>query len=558
MKIRYVVFFLVFGYSCYSYGQPPGFYARFQEDSQTPYGMLIMDSTGNPVYPLLGIDPECPLVYRCGYFRYVFGDEFNTDATIPDSGKWNYGLPWEEASCGNGELSLNISTRTSTPNLSVSNGTLKMQARYQPTQGKYVHWRPDGDTICVKDGTPRVNAREFPYTSAYLVSRQTFRYGMFHIRCRMPSAWGTWPAFWLFGDGQQEIDWFEFIPSDHQDLRTFGFSVHAETEFNTYTQDFTFPDSLFPGPADNLSTGFYDFVGLWDSTHVSLFIGRNGKYYLNGLYIPPAWLAGNGPASLVNPPCTAPCDKQDNPLLLIISMGVANTKNCVRLNLCPDSTQFPQTLEVDFVRVYQRRNCSVNQHYCTNPQVNPTDYTYLSGRNVQLSSSTDPYASCSFVVESSATNQLYNPSFSTVLAEGTESVRMLPGFHAKAGSNFRARVVDCHSSPSYSADRTAAPNPVFQGKTLSEPPVQLSPFISLYPNPTMGVFTLQVGGGDGAAGARAVVWNALGQRVVPGVAVPESGRLELDLRTEAAGVYLVQVVGSTGAVLGSTRVAVQR
>jgi hypothetical protein len=82
--------------------------------------------------------------------------------------------------------------------------------------------------------------------------------------------------------------------------------------------------------------------------------------------------------------------------------------------------------------------------------------------------------------------------------------------------------------------------------------------ISLYPNPTTGVFTLQVGGGDGAAGARAVVWNALGQRVVPGVAVPESGRLELDLRTEAAGVYLVQVVGSTGAVLGSTRVAVQR
>jgi hypothetical protein len=55
-----------------------------------------------------------------------------------------------------------------------------------------------------------------------------------------------------------------------------------------------------------------------------------------------------------------------------------------------------------------------------------------------------------------------------------------------------------------------------------------------------------------------VVWNALGQRVVPGVAVPESGRLELDLRTEAAGVYLVQVVGSTGAVLGSTRLAVQQ
>jgi hypothetical protein len=48
------------------------------------------------------------------------------------------------------------------------------------------------------------------------------------------------------------------------------------------------------------------------------------------------------------------------------------------------------------------------------------------------------------------------------------------------------------------------------------------------------------------------------QRVVAGVAVPPSGRLELDLCTEAAGVYLVQVVSATGAVLGTTRVAVQR
>jgi hypothetical protein len=149
----------------------------------------------------------------------------------------------------------------------------------------------------------------------------------------------------------------------------------------------------------------------------------------------------------------------------------------------------------------------------------------------------------------------------TLVLQASHEVLLLPGFDSNVGSNFIAQIEDDLCS-------TASTNPFNSAKTSTDTPTQgnLLPRISnseftLYPNPTTGVFTLQMSGGGSegvAAGARAVVWNALGQRVVAGVAVPPSGRVELDLRTEAAGVYLVQVVSETGAVLGTTRVAVQR
>jgi hypothetical protein len=139
----------------------------------------------------------------------------------------------------------------------------------------------------------------------------------------------------------------------------------------------------------------------------------------------------------------------------------------------------------------------------------------------------------------------------TLVLQASHEVLLLPGFDSNVGSNFTAQIEDDLCS-------TASTNPFNSAKTSTDTPTQgnLLPRISnseftLYPNPTTGVFTLQMSGG-GSEGV------AAGARVVTGVAVPPSGRLELDLRTEAAGMYLVQVVSETGAVLGTTRVAVQR
>lgn len=45
------------------------------------------------------------------------------------------------------------------------------------------------------------------YTSARLVSKQKFRYGVFEMRARLPGGRGTWPAFWLLSVRKPGWSW---------------------------------------------------------------------------------------------------------------------------------------------------------------------------------------------------------------------------------------------------------------------------------------------------------------------------------------------------------------
>lgn len=47
------------------------------------------------------------------------------------------------------------------------------------------------------------------FTSSRLISKRSFKYGVFEIRARLPQGRGTWPAFWLLG-AKRPLNW----PSD--------------------------------------------------------------------------------------------------------------------------------------------------------------------------------------------------------------------------------------------------------------------------------------------------------------------------------------------------------
>ena len=47
------------------------------------------------------------------------------------------------------------------------------------------------------------------YTSARLVSKRAFKYGIFEMRARLPNGRGSWPAFWLLS-AKRPVNW----PSD--------------------------------------------------------------------------------------------------------------------------------------------------------------------------------------------------------------------------------------------------------------------------------------------------------------------------------------------------------
>jgi beta-glucanase (GH16 family) len=87
---------------------------------------------------------------------------------------------------GNGEAQY----YTNNQNINLTNGFLTIQARKESVNGK-------------------------SYTSARLISKKLFQYGIIEMRAKLPPGRGTWPAFWLLAPGSWpssgEIDVMEEV-----------------------------------------------------------------------------------------------------------------------------------------------------------------------------------------------------------------------------------------------------------------------------------------------------------------------------------------------------------
>lgn len=127
--------------------------------------------------PVLGAEPEKNL--DINNFKVLWQDEFsgnalNTQYWTPQVGNGNnYGV-WE---WGNNEKEYYKSD-----NISVSDGTLKINAKYEPNAGKV--------------GTTTYNFSSARFTSSGKVN---IGLGYVEARIKMPSAKGIWPAFWMLG-----------------------------------------------------------------------------------------------------------------------------------------------------------------------------------------------------------------------------------------------------------------------------------------------------------------------------------------------------------------------
>jgi beta-glucanase (GH16 family) len=98
----------------------------------------------------------------------VWSDEFDYTG-LPDGSKWHYDVG--AGGWGNDELEYYTDARLA--NANVAKGVLNITALRERYKGA-------------------------EYTSARLLSKQSFMYGRFEISARMPGGRGTWPAIWLF------------------------------------------------------------------------------------------------------------------------------------------------------------------------------------------------------------------------------------------------------------------------------------------------------------------------------------------------------------------------
>ncbi len=254
-------------------------------------------------------DPP-PLGYRPGW-TLTWGDEFDQlDGSAPDPAKWKI------ETGGNGWGNKELEYYTGRPqNLHVRNGNLEMIALKETYTGA--------------DGVTR------NYTSARLKTLGKFdqTYGRFEARIKIPYAQGIWPAFWMLGNDIEKIGWPGCGEIDiMENIGREPAIVHGTVHGPGYSggKGIGAPYSLASGRfADN----YHVFAAEWEPNQIRFYVDDH-------LY------ATRTPGDL-------PAGTKwvyDHPFFVILDLAIGGgwPGN-------PDeTTTFPQTMLVDYVRVYEK------------------------------------------------------------------------------------------------------------------------------------------------------------------------------------------------------------
>jgi beta-glucanase (GH16 family) len=172
------------------------------------------------------------------------------------------------------------------------------------------------------------------YTSGRINTKELFdqAYGRFEARIRLPVGKGIWPAFWLLGVNIDDVSWpacgeidiLEYL--GHQPNIIHG-SVHGPgySAGSAVTGSLTLSEGAF-------NDEFHIFAVEWDGNRIKWFMDDTQYQTVTPDQLPPnaRWVF-------------------DHPFFIILNVAVGG-----HWPGSPDeSTEFPQTMLVDWVRVYR-------------------------------------------------------------------------------------------------------------------------------------------------------------------------------------------------------------
>jgi len=254
----------------------------------------------------------------------LFSDEF--DGTTLDVAKWNYDLGNGCPSlCGWGNNEKEYYTN-STQNVNVTGGYLNLTARSSPN-----HLSSGSD-----------------FTSGKINTKNKFDqlYGRFEAKIKMPVGTGLWPAFWLlptdnFYGGwptSGEIDIVEYSGNGAAPHNTMGSALHYGNSSPNNRYDAT----AYTLAGGDLSTDFHEYAVEWEPGEIRFYVDNNliktERETPNSL----------NPAS--NNAVTWPWNKRYF-IILNLALGGWYTGNPSSAAITA-GTVFPQSMQVDYVRVY--------------------------------------------------------------------------------------------------------------------------------------------------------------------------------------------------------------
>lgn len=240
-------------------------------------------------------------------YTLIWNDEFNY-VGLPDSTKWGYDTEGNDFGWGNNEAQ--IYTTSNKKNIWVNDGILKITALKEDTLNK-------------------------EYTSARLISLDSWKYGRIEVCAKLPEARGTWSAIWMmpggwsFNDGNWpdigEIDIMEHVGHDMGVVHASAHSKDYQWQIGT--------QKTATIKIKNASTKFNVYVLEWTPDKLKAFFNDHLYFeYENEKLGESKW----------------PYDK---PFYLILNLAVGGAWGSAK---GIDDTAFPQTMEIDYVRVYQK------------------------------------------------------------------------------------------------------------------------------------------------------------------------------------------------------------
>lgn len=238
--------------------------------------------------------------------QLVWQDEFDT-AGLPNSTFWTCetGLgpdpinPW-----GNHELEYYTDR---SQNVKIENGMLKITAIKESFMGS-------------------------DYTSARITTKGKFeqKYGRIEARIQMPWGKGLWPAFWMLGANSETVSWPQCGEVDimeylgNKPTSVFG-TVHGPgySGSDAITKTYTLSNSRF-------DTDFHIFGIEWGENYINYYVDDVLYNQITPSNVKGEWVF-------------------NHPFYFILNLAVGGN-----LPGSPNNeTSFPQTMLVDYIRVYQ-------------------------------------------------------------------------------------------------------------------------------------------------------------------------------------------------------------
>ena len=263
----------------------------------------LCDFTDQTIQPIL---VSLPLLPDAKKWEMVWHDEFNYNGR-PDPAKWTYeigGSGW-----GNDEDQYYTDR---IENAHVENGHLVIEARKEKYENR-------------------------EYTSSRLNSLQTWTYGRYEVRARIPQGRGTWSAAWMMSAKQNygekywpdngEMDFLEEVGHEPNQIHA---STHTKAHnFKTFTQKTAIRD------IPTAETEYHTYAIEWFPDHIDFFIDDQ-KIMTDA----------EGEASSTDW-TKWPFNKDFKIILNLAVGGFWARENGI------DDSKFPAELDVAYVRVYR-------------------------------------------------------------------------------------------------------------------------------------------------------------------------------------------------------------